>query len=157
MEKPLQIPPGKKIKHLTVYCRHKECKTNVSDICKCSGKDIIKCPHPEKHVFKSYVPVSGSSNERRTKQYDSRDINEVIPQAIEFEKSVKENQLDIKIDAPTSKRKREKVETENIPTSIAHVLARFIAYQANESTKPSTKRTFTRTYQGHGNFSKVIR
>ena len=40
----------------------------------------------KQHVFKVYVHVPGTKNERRTKKLETRDINEAIKQAIEFER-----------------------------------------------------------------------
>ncbi len=89
--KPLYIPKSKKWKGLTVYCYR--CKTNVYDICKKSGKPLSQCKHGENHVFKVYVHVSGTTNQRRTKKLDTRDINEAIIQAVAFENEVKNNIL----------------------------------------------------------------
>ena len=89
--KPLYIPKSKKWKGLTIYCYR--CKTNVYDICKKSGKPLSQCKHGENHVFKVYVHVSGTTNQRRTKKLETRDINEAIIQAAAFENEIKNNIL----------------------------------------------------------------
>ena len=74
--KSLYIPENKKWKGLTVYCYR--CKTNVSEICRQTGKSLRLCPHPDSLVYKVYVHVPGSENQRRTLKLDARDINEAI-------------------------------------------------------------------------------
>src|SRR5665213_4518229 len=88
-KKPLYIPPSKKWKGLTVYCY--KCKTNMSEVCNENGKPLSKCQFGEKHVFKVYISVPGTANARKTKKLNTRDVNEAIKQAIEFEKEVKGN------------------------------------------------------------------
>src|SRR4051812_5940227 len=89
MVTPLNIPPNKKWKGLTVYCY--KCRTNVYDTCKETGKPIQRCPFGERHAFKVYIHVPGTDNERKTKKLDTRDIDEAIKQVIDIEKQVKEN------------------------------------------------------------------
>ena len=43
--KPLFIPESKKWKGLKIFCYR--CKTNVSEICKTSGKPLLQCKHGE--------------------------------------------------------------------------------------------------------------
>ena len=64
-------------------------KANVYDICKQSGKPLRQCKHGDRHSFKQYVFIPGADGKRLTKTYKSRDINEVLPLAIEFEQQVK--------------------------------------------------------------------
>lgn len=67
--KPLLIPESKKWKGLVVYCY--QCRTNVSEICKVSGKPIKQCQHGDKHVFKVYISVPGTKNQRKTKKLET--------------------------------------------------------------------------------------
>src|SRR6266446_4721944 len=88
-EKPLHIPPSKKWKGLTVYCY--KCKTNVAEICKATGKSLRYCPYGDRHTFKIYVHVEGTSNTRRTKVLATRNVDEAIRQGMDFYKEVKES------------------------------------------------------------------
>lgn len=74
--KPLYIPPTKRLKGLVVYC-HK-CKTNMQDVCKATGKSLKFCPNGNKHVYKVYIHVPGTKNERRTKNLETRNLNKEI-------------------------------------------------------------------------------
>jgi len=89
--KPLFIPESKKVRGLglVVYCY--KCQTNMFDICKETGRTLKHCPNGDKHVFKVYIHVPGTKNERRTKKLDTRDLNEAIRQAIAFNEEVKNN------------------------------------------------------------------
>lgn len=85
---PLHIPVSKQWKGLTVYCYR--CNTNVSDICKETGKKLNACPFGDRHAFKVYVHVPNKKNERKTKVLATRNVDEAIKQAIEFAKEVKQ-------------------------------------------------------------------
>lgn len=85
---PLHIPSGKQWKGLTVYCYR--CNTNVSDICKETGKKLNACPFGDRHAFKVYVHVPNKKNERKTKVLATRNVDEAIKQAIDFAKEVKQ-------------------------------------------------------------------
>jgi len=121
--KPLLIPESKKWKGLVVYCN--KCKTNVSEICKVSGKPLKQCPNGDKHVFKVYIHVPGTNNQRRTKKLETRDINEAIIQAIEFEKEVKENNYQRNI--------KERAIEQKMPLNILNAMARYVGYLHNDS------------------------
>lgn len=86
-QKPLHIPQSKKLRCLTIYCR--KCKTNVSEVCKETGKPLKSCQFGEKHNFKIYAWVPGSKNERKTKSLQTRNINEAIKETIQFTDKVK--------------------------------------------------------------------
>lgn len=88
MVRPLNISPSKKWKTLTVFCY--KCKTDVSDYCLESNKPLSKCPFADRHRFKVYVTLPKSGGARKTKTLDTRDVNEAIKEAIEFERQVKE-------------------------------------------------------------------
>jgi len=128
--KPLYIPENKRWKGLTVYCYR--CKTNMTDICNKTGNPLKQCPHGGNHVFKVYIHVPGTKNQRRTKKLDTRDINEAIIQAIEFEKEVKNGAY------PGQTGKGQKVETKRETTTntrpviFMHALARYIGWLNNE-------------------------
>jgi integrase len=128
MESPLYIPKSKKWKGLTVYCY--KCQTNVSEICKQTGKQLQKCSFGDKHAFKVYVHVPGTDNERRTKKLDTRDVNEAISQAMEFEKEIKGNNANDNIGSITTKKKNREVE--NRPELLVEALARDIGRLNNE-------------------------
>jgi integrase len=128
--KPLYIPENKRLKGLVTYCYY--CKTNVYDICKKTGKSLKQCPNGDKHVFKKYVHVPGTSNQRKTKVFETRDINEAIKQAIEFEQEVKGNPkqgIEIKVKKQDVKRGNQ---NEVNPTLIIHAMARYISWLHNE-------------------------
>jgi len=114
-----------------VYC--KKCKTNVFDICKVSGKSIKLCPNADKHVYKMYVSVPGTKNERRTKILDTRDLDEAIIQAIAFKQEVKGNKINTPV--ATEIKNEKKPEEQNIPRLLIHVMARYIGWLNNENVR----------------------
>lgn len=129
--KPLFIPESKKWKGLTIYCY--KCKTNItSGVCRSTGKSIKQCPHGDKHVFKVYISVPGTENQRKTKKLETRDINEAIIQAIEFENEVKKNACQNK----GNNEKKPAVIKENQkatkPYLLIHALSRYIGWLHNE-------------------------
>ena len=129
MTKPLYIPKNKRWKGLTVFCY--TCKTNVSEICKQTGKSLEKCPNGDKHVFKIYSHVAGTKNERRTKKLNTRDVNQAIIEAMVFEREVKENkQVQQKI-------KKEEIrnvkDATGIPFLLIHAMSRYIGFLNNEN------------------------
>ena len=137
--KPLYIPPSKKVQGLVVYCN--KCKTNVFETCKVSGKSIKFCPNGDKHVFKCYVSVPGSKNERRTKILDTRDLDEAILQAIAFKKEVKSKSIQKSIEPvqksipneiKKQKEPKQKQENQQIPELLIHAMARYIGWLNNE-------------------------
>lgn len=128
MVSPLNIPPNKRWKGLTVYCY--KCNTNVYDICKETGKPIQQCPFGEKHAFKVYVHVPGTENERRTKKLNTRNVNEAIKQAIDFENQVKENDAQT-IEIVTANNKRGKEIQYDSPLLI-YEFAEYISFLHNE-------------------------
>lgn len=91
MEKPLFIPPGKRMRGLglCVFCY--KCQTNVIDICHNGNNGNValkKCPFGNSHVFKVYKYLPGTS-QRKTLKLETRNVNEAIQQAIAFgEKTV---------------------------------------------------------------------
>jgi len=136
MESPLHIPPNKKWKGLTVFCY--KCKTNVYDICKETGKPLPRCPYGDRHAFKVYIHVPGTDNARRTKKLNTRDLNEAIKQAIEFEKEVKEKSHKT---IPTIQNlTTNKNEVENTPRLLVHALARYIGFLHNEGVPAHRKK-----------------
>ncbi len=135
MEKPLHIAPNKKWKGLSVFCY--QCNTQVSEICKESGKSIQRCRYGSKHIFKVVIGVPGT-NQRRTKKLETRDVNEAIRQAIDFEKEVKSRDL-------VADRKREikngtAKEQEKQPYLLIHSLARYIGFLHNEDVPVHRKK-----------------
>jgi len=129
---PLYIPPNKRVKGLVVYCYL--CKTNItSGICKTTGKSIKQCPNGDKHVFKVYVSVPGTKNERRTKKLETRDINEAMKQAIDFEKEVKENNFQGTTNKWIIEKEREKSVKQEMPDNILNAMARYVGFLYNDS------------------------
>jgi len=128
--KPLYIPKSKRWKGLTVFCYR--CKTNVSDSCKKTGKPLSQCQHGENHVFKVYVHVNGTSNQRKTKKLETRDLNEAIIQAIAFKNEIKgkANQIN-KIIEKRADLKSEII-SQNKPHLLVNALARYIGWLNNE-------------------------
>jgi integrase len=136
--KPLLIPESKKWKGLTVYCY--KCKTNVSDICKSSGKPLSQCKHGDKHVFKVYVHVPGTENQRKTKKLETRDLNEAIKQAIEFEKEVKSGSFQILKSERKEIIERQESQNQVRPYLLVQALARYIGWLHNEGVPPHMRR-----------------
>src|SRR5574337_1318320 len=88
MSKPLHIPPHKKFKGLKVVCY--QCGQLVNGECKETGKPIARCVFADKHHYKVIVHVPGKKNERRVKVLETRDYDEAVKQAIDFQREVKE-------------------------------------------------------------------
>jgi integrase len=125
--KPLYIPPSKRMAGLVVYCYH--CKTNMTDICRESGKSLKYCPNGDKHVFKVYIHVPGTKNERRTKKLDTRNLDEAIRQAIEFKIEVQNSRPKL----TTKEIIKEEANIEKIqPVKLMHVMSRYIGWLHNE-------------------------
>ena len=132
--KPLLIPESKKWKGLTVYCYL--CGTNVSKICKATGKPLSQCKHGDQHIYKVYVHVPGTKNQRRTKKLDTRDLNEAIKQAIEFEKEVKSGSMpNVKIEGNEKCQKPENQDQVK-PGLLVQAFARYIGWLHNEGVPP---------------------
>ena len=123
--KPLYIPKSKRRKGLTVFCY--KCNTNVSDICKKSGKPLSQCKHGEHHVFKVYVFVNGTKNQRKTRKLETRDIDEAIKQAIDFENEVKGKVNEVK-----SVVKTPNIENKEQPVFLINAMAKYIGWLNNE-------------------------
>ncbi|TND10137.1 MAG: Uncharacterized protein FD123_385 [Bacteroidetes bacterium] len=87
-EKPLHIPPKKKIPGLKIYCYG--CGTLVEGKCKQSGKSLSTCAYGDKQRYKVIVHVPGTKNERKTKILETREYDEAVKQALDFQKEIKE-------------------------------------------------------------------
>jgi integrase len=142
MVTPLHIPPSKKWKGLTVYCY--KCQTNVSDICKETGNPLARCPFGEKHAFKVYVHVPGKGNERRTKKLNTRDVNEAIRQAIDFEKEVKtgNQRANIVIQSPKETQREDRA----VPHLLVNAIARYVGSLHNEDVPEHMKKERSKEY-----------
>ncbi len=125
--KPLYIPKSKKWKGLTAFCY--KCKSNVTEICKKSGKHISLCKNGQNHVYKVYVYVKGEKNQRKTKSLETRDINEAIKQAIEFENEIKGQ---IKAEKKVEKKQTLTNELKNQPVFLVNAMAKYISWLNNE-------------------------
>jgi len=95
-----------------------------------TGKKLESCRFGDEHVFKVYVHVPGTKNKRKTKNLKSRDIDEAIQEAIEFQRGVKQGH---KMPAAVSHNIQEIV-----PARISHYLlsdafARYIGWLNNEN------------------------
>jgi len=128
--KPLYIPPTKRLKGLVVYCN--KCNTNMTDICKASGRSLKFCPNGDMHVFKVYVHVPGTKNERRTKSLETRNLDEAISQAIEFKREVQNNIHQKYYNNDDKIKEESKVEKNNKPIMLMHAMARYIGWLHNE-------------------------
>jgi len=92
MEDHLKIPKSKAIKGLFIYCNY--CKSIVYTKCKKTNGSIDFCPNTDKHVFKVVVYIPGTKR-TRTRIIETRNVDEAIIEAIEFEKYLKENNFEI--------------------------------------------------------------
>lgn len=88
-DKPLHIPPNKKFKGLKILCYG--CGTLVNGVCKKTGKPLASCQFADKHRYKIIVHVPGTKNERRVKVLETRNYDEALKQAIDFQREVKEH------------------------------------------------------------------
>lgn len=128
---PLIIPPNKKVKGLVVYCY--QCKTNITKgICKTTGKPIKQCPNGNKHVFKVYINVPGTKNERRTKSLKTRNVNEAIKQALDFEQEIKGNNFPKGTNVEFKTEKRGRAIKQEMPDNILNAMARYIGFLHND-------------------------
>jgi integrase len=126
MDAPLNYPSSKKWKGLTIFCY--KCKTGVSEICKDTGKPINRCPFGDRHAFKVSIHVPGSDNARKTRTLETRDVNEAIKQAMDFEREVKYSfQTGGLLPHDISK-----VHSVRTPQLLSHVFARYIGFLHNE-------------------------
>lgn len=126
--KPLIIPESKKWKGLVVYCN--KCKRDIKEICFSTGNSLRTCTNAGSHIFKVYVHLPGTRNQRKTKKLETRDINEAVKQTIEFEKQVKLNlPTNTKYVEPKPIIKREELVK---PRLLIHALARYISWLKNE-------------------------
>ncbi len=121
--KPLYISPTKRIKGLVVYCY--KCNRDMVDTCKLTGKSLKLCPNGEKHVYKVIVHIPGTRNERRTKNLETRNLDEAIKQALEFKKEVKEGRYQ-------KTNSTENTKGNNQPQLLIQVLARYVGWLRNE-------------------------
>ncbi|MBP6977616.1 MAG: tyrosine-type recombinase/integrase [Lentimicrobiaceae bacterium] len=128
--KPLYIPASKKWKGLKVFCY--KCKTSVSEICKTSGKPLWQCKNGDKHVFKVIIHVPGTNNQRRTKKLETRDINEAIKQAIEFERQAKSEAYQENKNKALKHEINKEDQSQNRPYLLIQALARYIGWLNNE-------------------------
>ncbi len=130
MEKPLHIPPTVKLKGFTVYCR--KCNTDIGDTCKETGKPIKQCSFGGRHVFKKYVHLPGTRNDRKTKTFETRDLKEAIKEALDFESKVKaENgQPEIKIE---NRKENIQAMEKNVPHLLINAIARYSGWLRNEN------------------------
>jgi integrase len=127
MKKPLYIPKGKSWKGLSITCL--KCRTTVKDVCKVTGKPIQRCPFGDKHKFKLIGWVAGVDNVRKTKIIETRDIDEAIKMAIDFQKEVKE------INHQNNRETKGKIELQNkreVPTLLVHCFANYLEWMNNE-------------------------
>lgn len=125
--KPLYIPKSKKWKGLTVFCN--KCKCDVDEICKKSYKPISQCKNGNKHVFKAYVHIGGTRNDRKTKSLKTRDLEEAIKQAIEFENEVKGK---IKAEKKIDKKHTITNDIKSQPIFLVNAMAKYISWLNNE-------------------------
>lgn len=125
--KPLYIPKSKKWKGLTVFCN--KCKRVVYEKCPKSGKSITLCKNGNKHVFKVTVHVSGTSYGKKTKNLETRDLEEAIKQAIEFENEIKGKlQAVKKVDNNPTVINEEKSQ----PVFLVNAMAKYVGWLNNE-------------------------
>jgi integrase len=101
-----------------------------------TGKPLSQCKHGDQHIYKVYVHVPGTKNQRRTKKLETRDLNEAIKQAIEFEKEVKSGSLpSLKIEGKENVERQERQNQER-PYLLVQAFARYIGWLHNEGVPP---------------------
>lgn len=86
--KPLYIPKAKKYTGLQVFCR--ECKTTVYDVCRKTGKSIHYCRYGDRHLFKIFVYIPGTTI-RKTKDLKTRSLEAAVQETIEFRRQIRES------------------------------------------------------------------
>ena len=141
--KPLYIPPSKKLRGMTVYCN--KCKTDISELCKETGKSITKCPFGDRHVFKIYLHIPGTKNGRKTKTLDTRNIDEAMRLALEFQKEIygninSGNEVKTVVGKKENTIKEVKQKESNTPLLLIHAMARYIGFLNNEGVPAHRKK-----------------
>ena len=136
--KPLIIPKSKKVRGLglTAYCRM--CDTGIGEVCKETGKPLQHCPHPERHVFKCFIKVPGTKNQRRIKILETRDLDEAIKQAIEFKQQIRSEGARGKMEEYPET--RIKPGSKPIPTILINAMARHISWLTGEDVPEQIQR-----------------
>lgn len=118
--KPLYISPKKKIKGLKIFCY--ECGTLVNGVCKKTGKDLSTCKFGDKQRYKVIVHVPGTKNERKVRILETRDYDEAVKQALEFQKEVKEGK------APPVPVPVVKPQVQSKTYSLTGLMSRYVGY-----------------------------
>jgi len=143
--KPLNVPIGRKINYLQIFCY--KCRTNITKgICKKTGKPIIKCPHGDRHVFKIYVPVAGTKNQRRTKVLSTRNLDEAIAETIKFKQEVKGETASEKINIEKQEKMNKANHNENRPYLLGHFISRYSGWLRNENLPEHRKKIRSEEY-----------
>lgn len=141
-KEPLDYPKSKQRTNLFAHCGF--CKMNLStDICFENGKKLKYCEHLDKHYFKVYVKVPGTNNKRKTKKLDTRDADEAIKMAIDFEREVKGS---VTQGYKAQEINRELIKTNENSFPLYRVFAKYLAYLNNEGLPDSLKKERDKDY-----------
>ncbi|MEZ4921889.1 MAG: site-specific integrase [Crocinitomicaceae bacterium] len=89
--KPLIIDKKQKVSGLYTYCG--KCKRLIENRqCSETGKRLSTCKNTEQHGFKAIISVPGTdSKKRKTRIFNTRDLNEAIRLKLEFEEELQAN------------------------------------------------------------------
>ena len=122
MTKPLKIPKGKGVKGLYVHCF--KCKKSVmGGKCGLTQKRLSTCKHADKHAFRAKFAVPGTNGSQRpSKTFETRELNEAIKLAIDFEDELKST--DYRTDF-------EKEQPVRMPMLVVECQAMYIGYLNN--------------------------
>jgi len=90
--KPLIVSKRKLVSGLFVFC--KKCKRTIdSKKCGNTGKGLSTCKSTERHCFRAIINVPGTSgSKKKTKIFNTRDVEEAVLMQFEFEKEMKNSQ-----------------------------------------------------------------
>lgn len=159
-EKPLHIPPNKKFKGLKILCYG--CGTLVGGVCKKTGKSLATCQFADKHRYKIIVHIPGTKNERRVKVLETRNYDEAVKQAIDFQKEIKEQakgterekyqgEIQRKVDV---RQESEKPTEQTKSYRLVDLMARYVGYLSGD---PEVVPEFRKKVRSKGHVDDVER
>ena len=126
----LHITPSNKNTGLGIVLYCNKCKRNITkDICEETGKSLKQCPFPDKHIYKVYVHVPGTANQRKTKNLKAKNYVDALKEGLEFRDEVINGIAPVKEIMPEIVKKEISRET---PQLLKYALARYIGWLNNE-------------------------
>lgn len=151
----LTIPATKRIACLGTFCN--QCKRRTSGKkgelnCGETGQGLDSCPAPDKHVFRAQVKDPYQvGDKRRSKAFETRDVDEAVKQTLAFVKAVKagefnddQNQEGATTPLPTvyAPKPSSVVRYDDYPTLI-QVAAKYFSYLRDDGIEPQYRKNLS--------------